>query len=404
MSKQLSRKQQVLILSLIRLLERFSFYGMRSILILFVTSPDGLNLSEDIAVEYYHTIFLTLIGFIPLPLGLLTDLTFKQKNGTWIGAVISFIGYTALLINELAFTIGGVILIIIGSELIRVNISILLGRLFDKSENRRESAFLFSSGIYMLGAFISSIIVAYFSSNFGWNYGFAIAAISSILLLIAYISFKNQFHFIEKDTELPQQKAYYKIGLIIGVTILFYVTGNITTQYYDLAISNFFADSLSYMQTSILESITGIFGIPCIVIFFFIYYKKRKGVSTLQLALSLLMVSTAAILVMNIEYLQQNILIPYSLIAFLIYNIGHTFIDPIMLSLITRLSPLKYQSTIYGGFITIVFITTYLLGYIPEEYINKPVVVSLAIVSSIIGVLMIVFKKKLPLSPKKSTL
>ncbi|MGK0388552.1 MAG: dipeptide/tripeptide permease, partial [Maribacter sp.] len=97
MNNKLTRKWSVFILSVIGSLERFSFYGMRMLLIFYLFESGSIDFSSDSSMLVI-SLFALFIAVLPLPMGLLTDFIFKQERSVVIGSVISLIGYLALFI------------------------------------------------------------------------------------------------------------------------------------------------------------------------------------------------------------------------------------------------------------------------------------------------------------------
>lgn len=197
MNNKLTRKWSVFILSVIGSLERFSFYGMRMLLIFYLFESGSIDFSSDSSMLVI-SLFALFIAVLPLPMGLLTDFIFKQERSVVIGSVISLIGYLALFIPNI-YVIGfGLFLIAIGSSLVRPNTLILVGRLFDKRDGKRDLAFIFLMAGINFCTLISIFIVGYVGEKIGLNYGFGITALATLIYLIIFLMFKTKFDIKKK--------------------------------------------------------------------------------------------------------------------------------------------------------------------------------------------------------------
>ena len=129
-----SQRTSVILLSFIEFFERFSYYGVRALLILYVTVDLGMERGS--ALNYYAW-FSAFIFMIPLPAGIISDLFFKQKQGVFYGGIIALLGYGLLISGQIQMLGIGVVLIGIGTGLIKPNLTVLVGRLFEKTDKNR---------------------------------------------------------------------------------------------------------------------------------------------------------------------------------------------------------------------------------------------------------------------------
>jgi POT family proton-dependent oligopeptide transporter len=116
MNKYLSRKQSVLLLSLIDFFERFSYYGFRSIIVLYMIMGDNFNWEGEDA-RYYYFILFTLVSIAYFPMGILSDFILKQKNAIILGGLFLLVGYTLMLTNSTSLIWVSFGLIILGTSL-----------------------------------------------------------------------------------------------------------------------------------------------------------------------------------------------------------------------------------------------------------------------------------------------
>lgn len=171
--------------------ERFSYYGMRAILVLYLvaeTAADnpGLGWTNDNAIALYgwYTMFVYVAS---IPGGIIADKILGQRKSVFVGGLLLVAGHTILAIEELWAFYSGLILIVMGVGMLKPNISTMVGGLYPKNEqNKRDMGFyIFYMGIN-LGAAASALIVGYVGENIGWHYGFGLAGIGMALGQLTY--------------------------------------------------------------------------------------------------------------------------------------------------------------------------------------------------------------------------
>ncbi len=170
--------------------ERFSYYGMRAILVLFMTTEtakEGLGLGNEEAGAIYG-LYTAGVYLLTLPGGWLADNVFGQRKAIWYGGILIMIGHLLLAIpgyKEIFFL--GLVFVAMGTGLLKPNISTIVGDLYsDDKGARRDAGFsIFYMGIN-LGSLLGQTIVGYLGEKVDWHLGFGSAAIGMLLGLIYY--------------------------------------------------------------------------------------------------------------------------------------------------------------------------------------------------------------------------
>ncbi|MFC7642968.1 peptide MFS transporter [Streptosporangium lutulentum] len=172
--------------------ERFSWYGLRAILATFmVTSPatGGLGLTEATA-QAIVGIYGALIYLVALPGGWVADRVLGARKAVLWGGVVIMCGHISMAVpvRTGAFVALGLFLIIVGTGLLKPNISTMVGRLYPQNDDaRRDAGFsIFYMGIN-IGAFVAPIVVGWLASGDRWHLGFGAAAVGMALGLIQYV-------------------------------------------------------------------------------------------------------------------------------------------------------------------------------------------------------------------------
>src|SRR5580700_7079627 len=168
--------------------ERFSYYGMRALLILFMTATvahGGLGFPTSKAGAIYG-LYTAMIYLFSLPGGWLADRIIGLRRGVLWGGVIIAFGHFSMAIPSLTTFYIGLALIVIGTGLLKPNISTLVGTLYTEQDVRRDAGFsIYYMGIN-IGALISPLVCGYLGENINWHYGFGAAGVGMTLGLVQY--------------------------------------------------------------------------------------------------------------------------------------------------------------------------------------------------------------------------
>lgn len=173
--------------------ERFSYYGMRAILTLYMVSSAtaagmhaglGWPIAKALALYGWYTM---LVYVMSIPGGILADKFIGQKKAVLIGGLVLVVGHGILAIDTLWTFYAGLLLIILGVGTLKPNISTLVGGLYPQGDPRRDQGFtLFYIGIN-IGAFLASVVVGAVGEIIGWHYGFGLAGFGMLLGQITFV-------------------------------------------------------------------------------------------------------------------------------------------------------------------------------------------------------------------------
>ncbi|HEY1024734.1 MAG TPA: peptide MFS transporter [Sphingobacteriaceae bacterium] len=170
--------------------ERFSYYGMRALLILYLTAQlveGGFELTRENALEIY-AIFTGLVYLTPIVGGLLADKVLGQRKAIFIGGLLMALGQFTLAASQTGNADArtwllylGLGVLIVGNGFFKPNISTIVGKLYSDHDPRKDSAFtIFYMGIN-LGAFLAPLACGYLAAEFGWAWGFGAAGVGMLL-------------------------------------------------------------------------------------------------------------------------------------------------------------------------------------------------------------------------------
>ncbi|MQY08600.1 peptide MFS transporter [Actinomadura macrotermitis] len=206
--------------------ERFSFYGLRAILVLFLVAPPadaGLGMAEGTAKALLG-VYMSMVYFVALPGGWIADRVLGARRAVLIGCVVIMCGHIAMAIpGGAGFVYLGLLLIIIGTGLLKPNISTMVGKLYEgQSEARRDSAFsLFYMGIN-IGS-LAPFVVGYLGQEINWHLGFGVAALGMAFGLVQYVLGGRHLRGVGEAPGhrlTPDERRTFVRGLLAGLAVL----------------------------------------------------------------------------------------------------------------------------------------------------------------------------------------
>ncbi|MFJ9520559.1 peptide MFS transporter [Kitasatospora sp. NPDC101801] len=170
--------------------ERFSFYGMRALLVLYMAagvSEGGLGMQVATAGAVY-SVYNAMVYLLALPGGWIADRFLGARKTVAIGGGVIMLGHFALALPPQATFFAGLGLIAIGSGLLKANISTMVGHLYDgPNDPRRDGGFtIFYMGIN-LGAFVAPLVIGTVGEKVDWHLGFALAGVGMAIGLLQYL-------------------------------------------------------------------------------------------------------------------------------------------------------------------------------------------------------------------------
>jgi len=224
--------------------ERFSYYGMRAILLLYMTkafTEGGLAFDEKYAGLIYGT-YVSSVWYLPLPGGWLADRILGARRAVLIGAIIIACGHFSMAINSKLTFYAGLILIACGTGLLKPNISAMVGQLYSEEDKRRDSGFsIFYTGIN-LGAFLAPLLVGFLAQsqtfkniiasvglnpNSSWHWGFGAAGVGMTLGIIQYVLGQKRLAGVGLKPEISSATAETGEGVDYLTLVLALVGGAI---------------------------------------------------------------------------------------------------------------------------------------------------------------------------------
>lgn len=220
--------------------ERMSYYGMRGLLILFMTagiSEGGLNF-DNISASAIYGIYASSVYLATLPGGWIADRLIGQQKAIFYGSVIIIFGHLSLVFPYTTSFYIGLFLIVLGTGLLKPNISAIVGELYENNDALKDAGFTIFYMAINLGSILGFFICGYLGENIGWHYGFAASGIGMTLGLIQYSLYKKKLNGIgsspakslEKETINRIRKTIPSLILLTLLIIIFCLFGNINIE------------------------------------------------------------------------------------------------------------------------------------------------------------------------------
>jgi proton-dependent oligopeptide transporter, POT family len=213
--------------------ERFSYYGMRALLILFMTkaaAEGGLGFETKKAAGIYGTYTMS-VYLLSILGGFIADNFIGARRAVFVGGIVIASGHFTMAFNSIATFYAGLVLVALGTGLLKPNISTMVGSLYGPTDERRDAGFsIFYMGIN-IGAFLAPLITGYLAQSEGWraklaawgldplhswHWGFAAAGVGMTLGLIVYVAQRQRLAAVGKTPVLApgQSRPWGKLGLV----------------------------------------------------------------------------------------------------------------------------------------------------------------------------------------------
>jgi proton-dependent oligopeptide transporter, POT family len=358
--------------------ERFSYYGMRAFLILYMTAPvaaGGLGLAVGDAASIYGTYTGSVWGAAILG-GLVADRYLGAYRSVLAGGIIIALGHVALAFKALTFFYLGLGLIVIGTGLLKPNISTIVGALYKEGDNRRDAGFsVFYMGIN-LGAFLGPLIAGYLAQRVDWHLGFGCAAVGMTFGVVQYVMGKRHLALaIERlstrhppvaTTGAPSASPAVTAAewARIGAIIVFFLFATIFWGAYEQAAStlSLFGDRYTRHElfgfdfpSSWFQLVQPVAVIILAPVFAWLWLRlgRLEPSSPAKFAFGLAFVGVSFLMLIPAASMAQSgegiRVSPWWLIAALfVTEFGELCVSPVGLSLVTKLSPVRLVGLMMG--------------------------------------------------------
>jgi POT family proton-dependent oligopeptide transporter len=389
--------------------ERFSYYGMRALLVLYMTESliknteaggyvfgfgplrSGLEAVfgpmtiQPLSSQIYG-LYTGFVYFTPFFGGILADRVFGQRKTVLIGGVLMAIGHFLMAFEQMFLL--ALLFLILGNGCFKPNISTQVGNLYPHGDPRRDGAFtIFYMGIN-LGAFFSPLVCGTLGQRYGWHYGFTAAGIGMVVGLLVYI-WGQKYLAADNLTKTQEAHAEVKpltsqewkaIGALVVLCILNISFWGVYEQQGNTI--QLFADKNTdwqifgwEMPSTWFQSLNPLFIFLFAPVLNMLWMKqakkKKEPTSVAKMAIGSVLLGIGFVPLMYVVHgLSDTARISFLWLTggTLIYTIGELYLSPIGLSLVTKVSPARLVSMMMGMWFLSSFFGNYLSGYLGTYY------------------------------------
>lgn len=431
--------------------ERFSYYGMRAILVLYLTKKlfeGGLGMNEKDAMLLYG-FFTGFVYFTPLIGGWLADKYLGKRLAVTIGGITMMLGQFSLFaMNNITGLYIGLLLLIIGNGFFKPNISTLVGGLYEDGDERRDSAFtIFYMGIN-IGAMLAPLVIGAVSDNifattnadgtitYGYKYGFLASGLGMLLGQLIFnllapkylgdlgtkpvkVSADSQENENQKSinpqtgevlTEGQEKQRMLVIFILLFFAVFFWAGFEQAGSSLSLYTDKFIDRNVGGFEipTSWFQSVNPLF-IVLLAPLFTIFWASpigKKLSTPVKMGLGMIILGAGFLFMLgavaersangNIEDVANKAALMWLIMTYFLHTIGELCISPVGLSVVTKLSPVRLASVLMAVWMLSSFFANIVGGYIASyvETMGAGQVFSyIAIFVSVCGGILILLSK-----------
>jgi POT family proton-dependent oligopeptide transporter len=392
--------------------ERFSFYGMRALLVLYLVN--AMAYSDTDALHIYG-IYTGLVYLTPLIGGYIADKYTNSINAILIGGVLMMVGHAFLAFEPLFFI--GLGFLIAGNGFFKPNISSMLGNLYlSKPEKLRDEGFSYFYIGINIGAFLAPLVIGFIGEFYSWHLGFLMAALGMLIGLIIFCLKINQIEILKNQINFTKIKTF----LFLNITLIFFFIYSPIwlVILLCLLVILFFVKQTSFLLSrKDLKKIYYIFTLGLFSIIFWVGFEQAGGSLTLftdskvdksfmnftipttfflainpliiiclgavvakiwfyvdshfktdtpeKMSFGLMFMSVGFLILALIQNM-ENIHFAWIILIYFFHTVGELCLSPTSLSMVTKVAPKKNQSLMIGLWFLTFAIASYFAGLLPS--------------------------------------
>jgi proton-dependent oligopeptide transporter, POT family len=411
-TEKLKQPAGLYLISFTSIWERFSYYGMRAFLILYMANDvmnggpkahlGGLGIKENTAGLIYG-LFTGSCYILPLLGGFIADRFIGKRRSVLLGGILIMIGHFTLAANfadNFGIFIAGLTVLAMGNGFFKPSAPTMIGDLYKPDDKRRDSAFTIYYFMFNGGAFLAPIICGYFGETYLYRWGFFVAGIGMCIGLIIYILFAPKYlgeigkvpiHTLNKQNNVAKEPLTKdeRDRISVIVILLFFVTffwagfeqaGSTLTLFADKYINKtVFGWEI---PTSWMQSINPIFIVLLGPLFSALWMKLsnrgKNPASPIKMGMGMIALGMGFIFMIG-AVLQRGGNNPdtsvkagliWLVATYLMHTVGELLLSPIGLSMVTKLAPVRLAALFMGVWYLGSFIANMLSG-ISVKFVNQ---------------------------------
>lgn len=354
-----------------RLLERAAYYGLRSLLVLYMVA--GVLKMEDVEAAAIYSWFMSGVIFSQILGALLGDLVIGNKKALLIGSLVQGLGAFMLCIPSTTGLYAGLFLIVLGGGLYTPNILSNFGKLYLNKITLLDAGFNLFYFAVNVGAFIGTAAIGYFGSVYGWNISFVSAGVLMLLSTIPILFSKNTETETspESKSSIVQRTATVLIAIIlVAIFWALYELGNIRIYDLQFQLSEISKLNLPKYIWSILNS-AFVIPIGLLAIILWTYFYSRQF---FKIMLGFIFGAISFGILFFIPEFPDAQHIVWYLIAMCCLGVSEVYIAPIIHSILTQYTNPKYLAIVMSLAFVPTRVFSFLVGLFNEGLYEKPAI------------------------------
>lgn len=387
--------------------ERFSFYGMQALLVLYMTGhllqPGVIEqvagfatlrvgmqavfgtLSTQALASQIFGLYIGLVYFMPIFGGLLGDRVMGRRRAVLLGAAAMAVGHF-LMAFEAAF-LPALAALIVGSGLLKGNLAAQVGALYAKDDRRRDSAYTAYCTAINVGAFIAPLVCGTLGEFYGWHYGFGAAGIGMLVGIVIYLSGARHLPADDLSTSAREAKARMQRGdlrkvavilVLLAITALFWILQTQVWNTYPLWLRDHVDRGVPFVGWTIpvtwfqaLDSLTVLLFAPLVMWLWRRQAQRAAEPSDLsKIALGCTFFAIACFLLGAGQWLAGDNPVPvlWPVIFHFICAASYLYVAPIALALVSRAAPASVNAMMVGSYYLGLFVGGIVSGWLARFY------------------------------------
>jgi POT family proton-dependent oligopeptide transporter len=397
--------------------ERFSYYGMRALMVLYLVKHHQFS-DEKAGIVY--GVYTSMVYLTPLPGGFLGDRVIGPLKAIYVGGMLMMLGHLSLAMDNMSSFYIGLALLVLGNGLFKPNMSSLVGKLYIDRPWMKDSAYTYYYMGINIGGSFGPLLCGYIGEKYGWHLGFGLAAIGMLLGLLQFKWGESRLGEIHKSslytnvewklfpeegfTSVEKDKMIF-IGILAVLSILFWVPyeqmGSSVNLYTDRIVDRMILGE--EIPASTFQSINGflILAFAPLAAWFWNYrHSMNKEISIPMkffLAFVFLGLSYACLALSDMNRLDGKSSVYGLLVYYVFLTIGELCISPVGLSTVSTLAPEKVVGLLMGIWFLSNAISHYISGWLSGAYTKWMSIEQFFmsfVISSVLAALLLLFVNK----------
>ena len=405
------------LLFFVEMWERFSFYGMRALFLLFMVKEMMFSVEKAGNIYGLYTGFVYLT---PLLGGFLADRYLGQRRCVTIGAILMSLGLFMLSTDIKPLFFVALFTMIFANGFFKSNISSILGMLYEDNKEKKDSAYtIFYMGIN-LGAFMSPLVCGTLAVKYGFTWGFFSAGVGMLLGLIMYKLLENKYlknaglipagkksednEVAEVDKE--QKSRIFALFILMAFSVVFFTcfeqAGSSLTLFAEYSVDRgFFGHEIPPYYFQSLNPLYIILFAPLMsCLWTYLASKHKEPTSAEKFTFSLVLMGFAYSIMAIAGALSANmpVSVMWLVVVYFIMTIAELCLSPIGLSLVSKLAPKQFLSLLMGCWFLTSFLGNLLAGFWGGKYETMShciIFLTLAVLSFVSSCILGMFVPKL---------